>query len=777
VSEVRVLVEVIAGPKVLATVDSSATVEETAKVLSEVIERPLVNEEGKALSWKLYAPGKGGNIAPLKPDATLDVAKNWAETVTTAGKGGGFAGPGEHDGDHYLFRVRFFVPKPRKPRPPAAKPPPIEDEEALDLTDIDAAENALETVRRRALEEEEKKKKKKRKRKRQSDTGTMKRRRKRPAGETGPIKRRRKKRGGTGEMAAVGSKTGETAAIADSPEPAAPATPDAPAETPEAAPAPAAPAEAKAAPAPAPAESKPAPAEAKPAPAEAKPAPAEAKPAPSPAPEPAVEAKPAPAPAPAPVEAKPAPAPSPAPAEARPAPAPAPAPAAEAKPAPAPTPPAPAAKPAPAPTPPAPAAKPAPAPPAAKPAPAPPAAAKPAPAAPAPAEPAPKAEKMPAWEQALADAKKADAAKPAPAPKPAPAAPPKPAAPPEPKAAAPAPAAAPKPEAAPAPKPAAPAPAPAPKPAAPAPKPAAAPAPKPAAAPAPKPAAAPKPAPVKTTEKVVTAPPLAAKTPSPGQAPITTRGVTQAKPAAKSKPAKSEPAKPAPPPPAKKAKKGGSNTGLFAALAVLGLVAAGFGYAFVTRGGDDAAPSPTTSSDPAPAPSARLSQDLALGDVDLGEGDAGDAVAKALAGYRSLGLKTPGDASSPEVRGKVEMIANALKGACEGLNRFDACMGWSRASYAYFAGCQAGGCDGGTSGQWFVQAIDGADKALTHAASQPDAAKKGQATRLLVAQSIRLGAANQKTVTAKAPRIGALGDKACASAASTPDCQALAKSR
>ncbi|MCO4769955.1 MAG: hypothetical protein KDA24_07965, partial [Deltaproteobacteria bacterium] len=316
----------------------------------------------------------------------------------------------------------------------------------------------------------------------------------------------------------------------------------------------------------------------------------------------------------------------------------------------------------------------------------------------------------------------------------------------------------------------------APKPAAPkaaAPKP---PAPKP---PAPKPPPTP-PAPeedaaeaakVDSTRRVISTPPLAGKTPSPGQAPITGNAATvEEAPAAK-------PA-PTPPPGASKPKKG-SNTALFAAIGVLGVVIAGFVFVFLSRGGDPApAPAPETAAAPAPAAAARLSQDLRMGDVNLGEGAAGDATSTAIAGYSGLGIKSPADASDEGVRAKVTAFSDTLQAECKTGARFDACQAWSRAAYAVFAGCQAANCDGGTSGQWFVQSIEATDLALTRATALTDAAARTKATRLLAAQAIRLGSANQKTVAARAPRIAALGSKSCAGSASTSaDCQALTRSQ
>ncbi len=218
---------------------------------------------------------------------------------------------------------------------------------------------------------------------------------------------------------------------------------------------------------------------------------------------------------------------------------------------------------------------------------------------------------------------------------------------------------------------------------------------------------------------------------------------------------------------------------LYVALGVLGLIGAGFVGVFVTRGGGGGGGSSAPA--PAPAPAAtvtRLSEDLRLGDWATGEGAEDDAVARALAGYQSLGLTAPKDAASPAVRDNLGKVADALQAECRGGQRFDACLGWARVTHAAFAGCQAASCDGKTSGDLFVASIEATDLALDRAVGLSGEAPRAKATVQLAAQAIRLGAANHKTVAARAPRIAALGVKSCAgAAASTEDCKALTRSR
>ena len=656
-SEVKVLVEVIAGPKVVATVDASAPIEDTAQRLAEVLERPLQDDEGKPLAWKLYAPGARGNIAPLKPGSTLEQARTWAESVTTAGQTGGFAGAGEHEGEHYTFRVRFFVPKPRKPRAPIAKPPPIEDEEALDLTNIEEVENALESVRRRP----EAPKKRRRRKKTDGDDASAS-----ASGEIKPRRRRRKKKDGettadvTDAVAEVEAEAAAQKAAADAtpPEPEAPEAPAAPrarGEAPKEDTGAVAAAEAAAAEAAAKAEALAAAAARARAEAEAaEKARAEAEAAEKARAE-AAAAEKARAEAEAAEKAR-AEAAEKAKAEA--------------------------------------------------------AAAEKAKAEAAAAEKA-KAEAA-ARARAEAEAKaEADAAKAK------------------------------------------------------------------AEAEAKKSTS--------TTRDRVATPPLAGKTPAPGQSPVTGKPKEPPAPtklvdkvpegARASRSGAREDTGSARPP--KKSKKSGGNGGLYAAVGVLVVVIAGFVGVMATRGGgDDAGGGSPSAGGSAQTPVAPSSGALTLGTLDFGEGSDGDTVSKALAGYRSLDLNQPGDAAPDEVRANLSTLGSVLDKECAGGARFDACYLNARVAYATWAGCEAAeGCDGGSSGRAFGASIDATAAALT-ALPNLDEAARGRAVPLLAAQAIRLGAVNQKTVAAKAPKIAELGEASCKKLGGrTPDCQALQKTR
>ena len=687
-AEVKVLVEVIGGQKLIATIDPDATVETTAEVLSGVAERPLVDENGKARNWKLFAPGKRGTIRPQKPGATLTGAHEWATAVT--GDEGGFAGPGEHEGEAYLFRVRFFVPKPPPPKKERPKPPPIEDEEALDLTDMET--DVIESVRR-IPGAEPLPKKKKRKRKKRAPTGEMKalKRKKRATGEipvsdTGEMRRRKKKkkRASTGEMpahkpeateATVRSEPGVATVRSDPPEPKAEPKPEPPAPVD-----PAAAARAKAEAARAKAEA------ARAAAAKAK---ADAERA---AEEAAAEAARAAA------EAERLAAEQAAAEKA----------AAEKA--------------------------------AAERAAAEKAAAEKAAAEKAAAEKA-AAEKA-AADQAAAEKAAADkaAAEKAAAEKAA-----------ADKAAA---------EKAAADKAAA----------------EKAAAEKAAAdkAAAEKAAAEKAAADKANTEQVVAISPVTGQAPEPGQKAVTAKTRTLTRDEVKA--AKADPApKPGGPPP----KKSGGNGALIGAIVVLLVVAVFFVMQLMNRGstGDDTPP-------PAPPPKApaaatNYSDDLTLPPYGTGEGSAGDAVANAISGYGSLNIAAPADIKDPDVRTKAAAVAKALEAECRSSSRFDACEGWARVSFALYAGCANGGCNGQESGTLIQTSIEATDLALTRGVALSDPGAKKAATKLLAAQAIRLGSQNQKLVAAQAPRVAALGLKSCGAAAlaSSPDCQALVRSQ
>lgn len=697
--DVKVLVEVIGGTKLVATIDSSSTAQAAAEVLSGLVQRPLVDENGKKKNWKLFAPGKRGNIAPLMPHASLSVSSDWAASVAGTNDGG-FAGPGEHDGEAYAFRVRFFVPKPPPPKKEKVAAEPIDEEEALDLTDM-VEIDALESVRH--VPEPEPPKKKKRRRKRapgEAATGEIPalKRAERASGAipigaaaTGEKKRRkRKKRADTGEMQAHPrpSEKAQTAPPTSTPEETektvrsdpgeatvrtepAPAKVDAPA--PEAAPATMSKAEAaranveaararveaaKAAAAKAVADAAAAAAEAAAAEAAAEKAAAEKAAAEKAAAEKAAAEAEAAETAARKARLEKAAAEKAAAERAR---------ADEA-------------------------------------------------AAEKAAEEKAAADKA-AAEKAAADKAAADnaAAEKAAADKEA----------------------------------------------------------------ADKAAAAQKAANKASTSRVVAISPVTEAAPEPGQQPVTakTRQLTrlEASEAIGQDPPADSKAE-VPPALGSRPMKKDSNTGLFIALAVLLVVAAGLGYALLTRdkGDGDSDPAPRNTATSAP----RLSEDLRITAYSTGEGDDNDAVSQAVKGYTSLNTSTAADLKDADVRRKAGMVAEALETQCNATTRFDACEAWARVSYALYAGCADGGCDGKEQDLLIQRSIVATDLALSRGVLLADPKAKGSATRLLVAHAIRLGSQNQKLVAAKAPRVAALGLTGCSGSASgTLDCQALTRTQ
>ncbi len=739
-ADVKVLVEVIGGEKLVATLDSSSTAQAAAEVLSGLVKRPLVDEDGKKKNWKLFAPGATGNIAPLQPHGSLSVASTWAASLDGPGKGG-FAGPGEHEGQAYAYRIRFFVPKPPPPKKAPTAPEPIQEEEALDLTDM-VEIDALESVRHVPGAQPPKKKRRKKKRApgeaatgemaalsrpaaaapgpKAADTGEVKRRKKKKRADTGEVQAHTRpdadkapppsSTGGAAE-ATVRSDPGE-ATVRSEPPPTAP-----PAPIPESLAAPAA-AEKPTAPL-SPAEAARQRVEAARARVEAaKAAAAKAEEdAAKAAKEAAVAEKAAAEKAAAEKAAAEKAAADKAAAEKA---------AAEEA--------------------------------AAEKAAADKAAADKAAAEKAAAEKA-VADKA-AADKAAADKAAADkaAAEKAAADK---AAAEKAAAD---KAAADKAAA----DKASADKAAA----------------AKAAADKAAAdkAAAEK-AAAEKAAAVKATnkantERVVAMSPVTQAAPEPGQQPVTaktrtlTRSETSAALGADSKKEKT------PPPLGGKPAKKASNAGLFVALGVLLVVAVCLGYALLTR---DKGTSDSDADAPAPKAAAsapRLSEDLRLAPYTTGEGTANDAVDQAVTGFGSLNIATAKDLKSADARRKAGMVADALEKECRDGSRFDACDGWSRISFALYAGCADGGCNGQERDLLIQASITATDLALTRGIGLADPAAKEAATRLLVAQAIRLGSQNQKLVAAKAPRVATLGLRGCAGAAAgTADCQALTRTR
>ena len=192
-STAPLLVEVIGGPKVVIDLDPTKTVEEIATTAASAVDRSLTADAGTATAWRVFAPTGRGGCAPPTPDSKLGKVAEAMRKLRDAGEPGGFAGPGTHEGKDYLFRIRLFVPSPPPPKPVDEAPPPIEDEEAIDLTNLDVDADELETVRHVELKPQRKKKRRRSDATRASSTGE------------GP---RKKKRRSTGELPSQAGRSG-----------------------------------------------------------------------------------------------------------------------------------------------------------------------------------------------------------------------------------------------------------------------------------------------------------------------------------------------------------------------------------------------------------------------------------------------------------------------------------------------------------------------------------------------------------------------------------------
>ncbi|MCP4873419.1 MAG: hypothetical protein GY898_32410 [Proteobacteria bacterium] len=208
------LVEVIGGPKVVLELDVSGTVEGLAEAAAAAVERSLTDDDGKAKAWRLFAPNGKGGFTPARANASLEEVVGKMKALRDSGGKGGFAGPGTHEGTDYLFRIRLFVPSLPPPKPVTEKPP-IDDEEAIDLTNIEAEDVGLETVRR--IQQADPPPKKKRRRRpedggprtgkhRTADGADRRTGRTRAVGASEPGRRRRKRT--TGEIPEGAGKSG-----------------------------------------------------------------------------------------------------------------------------------------------------------------------------------------------------------------------------------------------------------------------------------------------------------------------------------------------------------------------------------------------------------------------------------------------------------------------------------------------------------------------------------------------------------------------------------------
>lgn len=144
-STVAVLVEAIGGPKRVVEIDIDRDTRAQADTAARAVGKELTDEDGSEKPWKLFAPTPKGGFAPAPADYDWPSV---VERMTGVAEGAaGFAGPGRHEGQPYLFRVRLFVPGAPPPRR-APETAPIEDEEALDLTDLSALDESSESHRR-----------------------------------------------------------------------------------------------------------------------------------------------------------------------------------------------------------------------------------------------------------------------------------------------------------------------------------------------------------------------------------------------------------------------------------------------------------------------------------------------------------------------------------------------------------------------------------------------------------------------------------------------------
>ena len=182
---VKVFVEVIGGEKMLAEIDPGVTVEDTAGVIAQLAGKSLVDDDGKAKNWRLFAPKPEGGFGPADPTLRLIGVAGRMKRAFDAGQDVGFAGPGEFEGSKYLFKLRLFVPgAPPKPPPRPDTPVPIADEEAIDLTDLSNVDD---------FETETQRRKKKRRKSIDGESSTVRRKRKKDPDGSITGRRRKKK--------------------------------------------------------------------------------------------------------------------------------------------------------------------------------------------------------------------------------------------------------------------------------------------------------------------------------------------------------------------------------------------------------------------------------------------------------------------------------------------------------------------------------------------------------------------------------------------------------
>ena len=218
VARVPVLVELIGGAKRVVAVETETEIAQMVAALAAEFDRSVELDDGSALAWKVYAPTRAGGFAPSAPDSNLAGVARSMTKLKEADKDGGFAGPGQHDDQDYLFRIRLFIPA---ARPPVLRDesPAIDDDEVIDLTNLDDDDHHLETVRRNpaAVSREQKRATGEIKKRRRANGESKKKRRatgeiKKKRRATGESKKKRRAAGESGQQEGVENSDGLTPA-------------------------------------------------------------------------------------------------------------------------------------------------------------------------------------------------------------------------------------------------------------------------------------------------------------------------------------------------------------------------------------------------------------------------------------------------------------------------------------------------------------------------------------------------------------------------------------
>jgi len=136
----------IGGPRAVVEIDLSLAAVKVAATVAKTLGRTIHDDDGNEKPWKIYAPNRSGGFAPIPVSATLEAAARAIQKKIDSGADAGFAGPGEHEGSAYSFRIRLFVPSPPPPIH-VIETPTVSDDEVIDLTNLDGDDD-LESVRR-----------------------------------------------------------------------------------------------------------------------------------------------------------------------------------------------------------------------------------------------------------------------------------------------------------------------------------------------------------------------------------------------------------------------------------------------------------------------------------------------------------------------------------------------------------------------------------------------------------------------------------------------------